>query len=139
MRDAFEISINAHGRPYSEGPGRLSIENPRPEGRPRSFIRSNHKYTKSPIADSIQNHGQEVNATTDLYQTEWIAQGLKEQIHRVTLRVTGRAGHAFTDPSLTFSDPAAGNGTPGSTAYPSGAMRRVGAPGSLSQTGARST
>jgi hypothetical protein len=70
--------------------------------------------------------GLKPGATMGLYQAEWKAKGLEEKIYPVALRVTDLRGHTYTDHSLSFSDPAAGNSTPGTTAYPSGGMRRTG-------------
>jgi hypothetical protein len=74
-----------------------------------------------------------VNAagTLGLWQTEWTASGLVEATYRVVLTVTDSSGHAFTDRSLTFSDPTAGWSSIGSTAYPNGGMRRLDAAGNL--------
>ncbi len=68
-----------------------------------------------------------VNATArmGLWQAEWQAEGLEEGYYRVALTVTDRTGHSYTDRSLVFSDPIAGNATVGTTAYPNGGMRRV--------------
>lgn len=53
-----------------------------------------------------------------VYSGEWTGEGLEELVYAVTLTITDIDGHSWTDHSLTFSDPAAGNSTVGSTAYP---------------------
>ncbi len=65
------------------------------------------------------------DATVGLWQAEWDAHGLGEGYYTVVLTVTDSTGHVFTDRSLRFSDPIAGNDTPGSTAYPNGGLRRL--------------
>ncbi|MDX2177510.1 MAG: hypothetical protein SF028_13680 [Candidatus Sumerlaeia bacterium] len=57
-----------------------------------------------------------------VYQGEWTGAGLEEKVYAVTLTITDVDGHSWTDHSLAFSDPAAGNSTVGTTAYP---MSRV--------------
>ena len=65
--------------------------------------------------------------TLGLWNAEWTAHGLEEKVYTVTLRVTDRSGHFFENRSLQFSDPAAGNSTPGTTTYPNAALARIGA------------
>ena len=65
--------------------------------------------------------------TVGLWQAEWTASGLVEAQYRVALTVTDRAGGTHTDRSLVFSDPIAGNSDPGTTDYPDGGMRHLGA------------
>jgi len=71
--------------------------------------------------------GVSAEGTTGIWTAEWVAAGLEEKVYAATLTVTDVDGHLWTDHSLAFSDPAAGHSTPGTTAYPSGEMRRVGA------------
>lgn len=70
--------------------------------------------------------GVNAGATMGLWQAEWQAEGLEEGYYRVALTVTDRTGHSYTDRSLVFSDPIAGNATVGTTAYPNGGVRRLG-------------
>ncbi len=60
-----------------------------------------------------------------LYQAEWTAAGLAEDYYQIELVITDSTGHTFTDRSLVFSDPIAGNNTVGTTNYPDGGMRLV--------------
>jgi len=62
-----------------------------------------------------------------VFTNDWTATGLEERVYSVTLTVTDVSGNTFSDSSLAFSDPAAGNSTPGTTNYPSGGMSRLGA------------
>src|SRR5690606_17059406 len=62
-----------------------------------------------------------------LYTGEWTGAGLEEKVYAVAITVTDIAGHSVVDKSLTFSDPAAGNSTPGTTTYPNHGMTRTGA------------
>ncbi|CAN5200567.1 hypothetical protein BH09SUM1_BH09SUM1_24520 [soil metagenome] len=62
-----------------------------------------------------------------VYEAEWIGNGLQEKVYAATITVTDVMGKSYTDHSLTFSDPAAGNSTPGTTGYPNWGMQRVGA------------
>jgi len=71
----------------------------------------------------VQQGGADPGARVGLFSAEWTAPGLKEQVDPVTLPVTDLAGHG----SLSFSDPVAGNTTPGTTAYPDGGLRRLNA------------
>jgi hypothetical protein len=68
-----------------------------------------------------------VNAacTIGLWQGEWKAEGLEEGYYTLAVTVTDRTGHTYTDRSLRFSDPIAGNNVVGSTAYPNGCLRRL--------------
>ncbi len=77
------------------------------------------------IVDTIQMKPAPVNlggvsadGTLGLWQAEWDANGLNEGYYTVALTVTDGTGHVFTDRSLRFSDPIAGNNTPGTTDYP---------------------
>jgi len=69
--------------------------------------------------------GVSAEGTTGIWTAEWVASGLEEKVYAATLTVTDVDGHAWTDHSLTFSDPAAGNSTPGTTAYPNAGMAHV--------------
>jgi len=71
--------------------------------------------------------GVSAEGTTGIWTAEWVASGLEEKVYAATLTVTDTTGHSWTDHSLTFSDPAAGHSTPGTTAYPRGEMKRLGA------------
>ncbi len=62
-----------------------------------------------------------------LFRAEWTGHDLEEKYYTVAIRVTDRNGHVFEDRSLQFSDPIAGINTPGTTNYPNGGMRRIGA------------
>ena len=61
--------------------------------------------------------------TMGLWQAEWHAEGLEEGYYRVALTVTDRNGRTYTDRSLEFSDPIAGNDIVGSANYPADMMR----------------
>jgi len=52
------------------------------------------------------------DVTVGLWQGEWEAHGLRDGYYTVALRITDRTGNVFTDRSLRFSDPIAGNNTP---------------------------
>jgi len=69
--------------------------------------------------------GVSAEGTTGIWTAEWVAAGLEEKVYAATLTVTDVDGHAWTDHSLTFSDPAAGHSTPGTTAYPNAGMAHV--------------
>lgn len=71
-----------------------------------------------------------------LYQAQWKAKGLEKKIYPIKIRVTDKAGHVFTDTSLSFSDPAAGLSTPGTQLYPNGGMREIGTATGLPAEGA---
>ncbi len=76
--------------------------------------------------------GVNAGATMGMWQAEWEASGLDEGYYRVAITVTDRTGHSFTDRSLVFSDPIAGNNVVGSTTYPNGGITRRGAVNFLS-------
>lgn len=69
--------------------------------------------------------GVSTDRTTGIWTTEWVAAGLEELVYTASVTITDIDGHAWTDTSLTFSDPAAGNSTPGTTNYPNGGMARL--------------
>ena len=57
------------------------------------------------------------NAAADLWYTEWTACGLEEGYYRVVITVKDNAGNSYTDRSLRFTDPIAGNNVVGTTSY----------------------
>lgn len=61
-----------------------------------------------------------------VWTADWTAHNLAEKFYAVRLTVIDGSDHAFTDASLTFSDPLAGNFGPGTTDDPNGGLRRVG-------------
>ncbi len=61
-----------------------------------------------------------------VYEAQWRATGLEEKVYDVAITVRDVTGHTLVDRSLRFSDPAAGNSTPGSTNYPNAGMTRLG-------------
>lgn len=61
--------------------------------------------------------------TAGLWQAEWVGERLEEGYYHIAITVTDRTGHAYTDRSLTFTDPIAGNNAVGSAVYPNGGMR----------------
>lgn len=69
--------------------------------------------------------GVNAEGTVGMYIAEWKGHDLEEKVYPLTLRVTDRNGHVFEDRSLTFSDPAAGNSTVGTSSYPTGISFRV--------------
>ena len=69
--------------------------------------------------------GVSADGAVGLWQTEWRAEGLEEGYYRVSITVTDGAGHSYTDSSLRFSDPIAGNNAVGTSDYPHGGMRRM--------------
>ena len=77
--------------------------------------------------------GLSADGTTGVWSAEWTGQGLEERVYAATLTVTDGTGHAFTDHTLVFSDPAAGISDPGTTNYPNGAMRRMDAEAFVSE------
>ncbi len=64
--------------------------------------------------------------TLGLFTAEWIAHDLEEKVYCVSIKVTDLTDHVFVDQSLTFSDPAAGITSPGSTDYPDAGLRQTG-------------
>jgi len=52
--------------------------------------------------------GVNATGTMGMWQAEWTAHGLVEAWYRVTVTVTDREGHRYSDDSLRFSDPIAG-------------------------------
>ncbi len=69
--------------------------------------------------------GVSTDGTTGIWSAEWVGQDLEQRVYAVTLTVTDAEGHSFTDHTLTFSDPAAGHTSLGTTDYPAGGMRRM--------------
>ncbi len=69
--------------------------------------------------------GVSADGTTGIWSAEWVCQDLEQKVYAVTLTVTDEEGHSFTDHTLTFSDPAAGHTSLGTTDYPAGGMRRM--------------
>lgn len=53
-----------------------------------------------------------------VYGADWTGSRLEEKLYPVSITVTDVLGFSHTDTSLYFSDPAAGNSTPGTTGYP---------------------
>jgi len=82
--------------------------------------------------DTLELKGAPLNAggvnaagTTGIWQAEWLGSGLEEGYYRIAITVTDKAGNAYTDRSLVFSDPVAGLNTAGSSVYPNAGMRRL--------------
>ncbi len=74
-----------------------------------------------PLTSKSVRDGAEVG----LWQAEWTAVGLEEIWYRVAITVTDRAGRTYTDRSLRFSDPIAGNDAVGDTNYVNGQLART--------------
>ncbi len=69
--------------------------------------------------------GMSTDATVGLWQSEWTAHSLEEAWYRVAITVTDHDGRVYTDRSLRFSDPIAGNDTVGTTDYLNAGMARM--------------
>ncbi len=101
---------------------RISRVGAAPEGAPVAvFPLTAAQRSMSPLAASTG----EAVGTFALYQAEWTAADLVEDYYQIELTVTDATGHTFTDRSLVFSDPIAGNNTVGTTDYADGGMRLV--------------
>jgi hypothetical protein len=74
---------------------------------------------------NAQQGGTPTGAPVGLWEAEWIASGLVESFYRIAITVTDSEGHQYTDNSLRFSDPIAGNDAIGSVNYPNSGMRRL--------------
>jgi len=64
-----------------------------------------------PEARANESRHRERSGHGGMWQAEWNAEGLEEGYYRVAVTVTDRNGHTYTDRSLVFSDPIAGNDT----------------------------
>jgi|GEM_PF-3681223 len=64
-------------------------------------------------------------ANIQIWEAEWKARDLCEGYYNVILTITDKKGNTISDRSLSFSDPIAGNNTPGTNSYPEGGIRRL--------------
>ncbi|MBW7937996.1 MAG: hypothetical protein H3C63_03970, partial [Candidatus Omnitrophica bacterium] len=79
------------------------------------------------LQPSARQGGVNAGGTMGHFTAEWTGHDLEEKVYTLSLKVTDKSGHVFTDQSLTFSDPAAGNSNVGTPDYPSEFMKRIGA------------
>ncbi|MCK6496786.1 hypothetical protein L6Q85_11065 [bacterium] len=79
------------------------------------------------LQPSTKQGGLNVEGTMGHFTAEWTGHDLEEKVYTLSLKVTDKSGHVFTDQSLTFSDPAAGNSNVGTPDYPPSLMKRIGA------------